>query len=131
VVAAVHCLRYLAGQPPRRAGQPGEPVVVAPVDRGEAVDRALREQAGGLLLAVAQDVTPNRPVRSTGASRREPRSSAAVTIGGRSDNEANALTVVPNGPSSAAVTMVTGAQTAAIRSRKTCSATMSVPFGHN
>jgi hypothetical protein len=30
-----------------------------------------------------------------------------VTMGGRSDSDANALTVVPNGPSSAAVTTVT------------------------
>jgi len=49
-----------------------------------------------------------------------------VIIGGRSESEANALTVVPNGASSAAVTTVTGAQTAAIRSRKACSPTMAV-----
>ena len=78
-----------------------------PVGRSEAVGRALGEQPGGLLLPLARTFTPNRRVRSTGSSRREPRSSATVTMGGRNDSDANALTVEPNGPPSAAVTIVT------------------------
>jgi hypothetical protein len=50
-----------------------------------------------------------------------------VIIGGRSESEAKALTVVPNGPPPAAVTTVTGAHTAAISSRNACSLTIFTP----
>src|SRR5450755_1315841 len=56
--------------------------------------------------------------------RREPRSNATLTSGGRSDSDANELTVAPAGPaSSAVVTTVTGAHTPAIRERNSLSVT--------
>ena len=57
-------------------------------------------------------------------SCREARSKATLISGGRSDSEANELTVAPAGPaSSAVVTTVTGAHTPAIREQKSVSVT--------